>query len=79
MGICCWAFGEGDDNPSNSNESNHIFTAAYCDKRWILCDITWDSRNRYEKESFDEDKKLSHTYFDSTVRFMSYTHKFIGY
>ena len=79
MGICCWAFGEGDDNPSNSNESNHIFTAAYCDKRWILCDITWDSRNRYEKESFDEDKKLSHTYFDSTVSFMSYTHKFIGY
>lgn len=79
MGVFCWAFGEGDDNPSNTSESNHIFTAAYCDQRWILCDITWDSRNRYEKESFDEDKKLSHTYFDSTVKFLSYTHKFIGF
>ena len=80
MGICCWAYGEGDDEGgSNGNDSNHIFTAAFCDNRWILCDITWDSKNRYENDSFDEDKKLSHTYFDSTLKFMSYSHKFISY
>lgn len=80
IGICCWAVGEGDDeNALKNNQSNHIFTAAYIDQRWILCDITWDSRNRYENDSYDEDKKLSHTYFDATIQFLSYTHKLIGY
>lgn len=80
MGICCWAVGESDDEDAlKDNRSNHIFTAAFCVGRWILCDITWDSKNRYEKDSYDEDKKLSHTYFDATVLFMSYTHKFVGY
>lgn len=60
IGIHCWALGEGDnENALNNNRSNHIFTAAFIDQRWILCDITWDSRNRYENDSFDEDKKLS--------------------
>ncbi len=80
MGICCWAVGEGDDEEAlKQNRSNHIFTAAFCDGRWVLCDITWDSKNRYENDSYDEDKKLSHTYFDATVQFLSYTHKFVGY
>lgn len=80
IGIHCWALGEGnDDNALTNNQSNHIFTAAFIDQRWILCDITWDSRNRYEKDSFDENKKLSHTYFDATIQFLSYTHKFVGY
>lgn len=80
IGIHCWALGEGnDDNALTNNQSNHIFTAAFINQRWILCDITWDSRNRYEKDSFDEDKKLSHTYFDATIQFLSYTHKFVGY
>lgn len=80
IGIHCWAVGEGDDeNALKNNESNHIFTAAYIDQRWILCDITWDSRNRYEKDSFDEDRKLSHTYFDATIKFLSCTHKLVGF
>lgn len=80
IGINCWAIGESDDkNALKNNESNHIFTAAYIDRRWILCDITWDSRNRYEKDSFDEDKKISHTYFDTTLEFISCSHKLIGY
>lgn len=80
MGIYCWAVGEGDDEEAlKQNHSNHIFTAAFCDGRWVLCDITWDSKNRYENDSYDEDKKLSHTYFDATIQFMSYTHKFVGY
>ena len=78
MGICCWAVdGEDNPNPFHSNKSNHIFTAAFCDDRWVFSDITWNSKNRYEKEAFDEDRKLSHTYFDATVDFLSYTHKMI--
>ncbi|UYU47151.1 transglutaminase domain-containing protein [Bacteroides salyersiae] len=80
MGICCWAVGEcNDDEALNQNRSNHIFTAAFCGGNWMLCDITWDSMNRYENDSYDEDKKLSHTYFDATVQFLSYTHRFVGY
>ena len=80
MGICCWAVGEcNDDEALNQNRSNHIFTAAFCGGNWMLCDITWDSMNRYENDSYDEDKKVSHTYFDATVQFLSYTHRFVGY
>ena len=34
-----------------------------------------------EKELIEtkKNKKLSHTYFDATIQFMSYTHKFVGY
>ena len=68
MGVYCWAKGECDDKEAlKKNRSNHIFTAAFCDDRWVLCDITWDSKNRYENDCFDEDKKLSHTYFDINV------------
>lgn len=80
MGIHCWVAGENDDeNAFKKNLCNHIFTAAYINDRWILCDITWDSKNRYENDSYNTDKKISHAYFDATVQFMSYTHKFINY
>lgn len=59
-------------------ESNHIFTAAYFDNRWHLFDITWDSDKEYSNSIVKEKtgSGVSHLYFDCSIEFMSFTHRF---
>lgn len=83
IGIICFALGVdttgGWEKRENVNaDSNHIFTAAYCENRWILMDITWDSNNEYRNGVFKlSNEPVSHKYFDMTLKFLSNTHRLI--
>lgn len=59
-------------------DSNHIFTVAYFENSWHLFDMTWDSDMEY-RNSVAKEKTgngVSHFYFDCSIEFISYTHKF---
>lgn len=60
-------------------EANHVITFAYADDRWIMMDVTWDSDNEYKNACYRKKNEdgVSHQYFDCTLAFISYTHKFI--
>lgn len=81
----CYACGEGESNFSDQDDNiltkdaNHVMTAAFADDRWILMDVTWDSDNVYEEGLFKQrtGRGTSRQYFDCSIAFISYTHKFI--
>lgn len=80
----CFALGEssyGDwsDNNNMTAEANHIITFALANNRWIIMDPTWDSVNEYRNGEYIEktDGGARHNYFDATLAFFSYTHRFI--
>lgn len=84
VGIVCYALGMGsvggwDRRENVIAESNHIFPAAFCDSRWLLMDVTWDSDNEYKNGVFSKSNSpVSRKYFDVTTRFLSNTHKLIS-
>ena len=80
----CFALGGstcGDwEVPSNmEDEANHVVTFAYADDRWLMMDVTWDSDNEYRNGNYGKKSGygVSHQYFDCTLAFFSYTHRFI--
>ncbi len=80
----CYALGvstDGDwDKYSNMHDkANHIITFAYPNDRWIMLDTTWDSDNEYRHGIYQKKggHGVSHQYFDCTLAFFSYTHRFI--
>lgn len=83
IGITCYASNNNSIGmyapPKIQNEANHIFTAAYIDNKWVLMDCTWDSPNRYEKNSFCKmnTNGIFTKYFDPTLQFISSTHCFV--
>lgn len=59
---------------------NHVWNEAFVDGRWIILDTTWDSRNKFEYDTFIEnDEPISYTYFDITLDAFSLTHLIIDY
>ena len=84
IGIICFSLGMdstgGWERKENlEGESNHIFPAAFCDSRWVLMDVTWDSGNEYRNGDFIKSKvPISRKYFDMTIRFLSNTHRLIS-
>lgn len=66
-------------NSRNMSEpANHVVTFAYADDRWVMMDTTWDSNKEYRNGKFlTKPHPLSHMYFDSTLAFFSFTHRFI--
>lgn len=62
-----------------SDAANHVITFAYADDRWIMLDTTWDSDNEYRHGEYQQKggHGVSHQYFDCTLAFFSYTHRFI--
>lgn len=81
LGVVCFALGidtqGGWENKNNIKaESNHIFTAAFCNNRWILLDATWDCENEYRDGKYiKSNEPTSHKYFDMTLEFISNTHR----
>lgn len=82
--VNCFALGGSSnggwlDSDNLTAEANHIITFALADNRWIIMDPTWDSVNEYRKGRYI--KKTGggarHNYFDATLVFFSYTHRFI--
>ena len=80
----CFALGESSDGDWNDNnnltaEANHVITFALASNRWIIMDPTWDSVNEYRYGEYIEKTEggASHNYFDATIAFFSYTHRFI--
>lgn len=80
----CFALGlstDGDWNKYSNmhDEANHVITFAYPEDRWIMLDTTWDSDNEYRNGKFQKKggHGVSHQYFDCTLAFFSYTHRFI--
>lgn len=61
------------------DEANHVVTFAYADDRWIMMDVTWDSDNEFRNGCYGKKSGYgaSHQYFDCTLAFFSYTHRFI--
>ena len=82
-GLLCFALGVSTKGGWEVAENiqapaNHQITIAYADKRWLIMDITWDSDNIFENGEYKHKTGLgvSHKYFDSTVSFISNTHRF---
>lgn len=85
MDVHCFALGESSDGDWECNnnliaEANHVLTFAFADNRWIIMDVTWDSVNEYVKGEYKEKSSggARHNYFDATLAFFSYTHRFIN-
>jgi hypothetical protein len=51
-----------------SGDSNHAWTEAYADDRWILIDTTWDSGNDYSNGVYSAQRAVGYTYFDISLR-----------
>ena len=80
----CFALGfstDGDWNKYSNmhDKANHVITFAYPEDRWIMIDTTWDSDNEYRHGNYQKKggHGVSHQYFDCTLAFFSYTHRFI--
>lgn len=80
----CFALGistEGDWGKLSNmrDDANHVITFAYANDRWIMLDTTWDSDNEYRNGSYTKKTGygVSHQYFDCTLAFFSYTHRFV--
>lgn len=80
----CFALGESSDGDWNdinnlTAEANHVITFAFANNRWIIMDPTWDSVNEYRHGEYIEKTEggARHNYFDATLAFFSYTHRFI--
>lgn len=80
----CFALGymtNGDWNMAVNMEcdANHVITFAYADDKWLMMDTTWDSDNEYKNGKYIRKAGygVSHQYFDCTLAFFSYTHRFI--
>lgn len=74
--VLCVADGEGE---CQEDEANHVITFALDRNRWIIMDPTWDSVNIYKNGKFSKKTAVNvmHQYFDTTIAFISYTHRFI--
>lgn len=84
MDVHCFALGESSDGDWGCDnnltaESNHVLTFALADNRWVIMDPTWDSVNEYKNGKYIEKSAggARHNYFDATLAFFSYTHRFI--
>lgn len=73
--------GEDDwgDVDFKKNQMNHAWNEAYVGGRWIIIDATWDSDNKYEAGNFTKGDGVSRLFFDSTVEFLSATHRSLEY
>lgn len=60
----------------DSSEIQHAWNEVYINGRWIIIDVTWDTRNRYENNKFVNDEK-THVYFDPTLDNFSLDHKIL--
>lgn len=83
LNMDCYALGVSVSNNAWSDNAmkepaNHVLTFAYADDRWIMMDTTWDSNKQYRNgEYITQAQPISHIYFDGTIAFFSYTHRFI--
>lgn len=84
MGQHCFALNISNDGGWNygdnlTSPANHMLTLAYFENKWRIIDVTWDTFNRFQGNQFIQnvDKTLSRIYFDSTIEFISNTHRFI--
>ncbi len=85
IGVSCFALGISTKGGWEKQENltlaaNHIITFAYVDYRWIMMDITWDSDNVYKNGKYQTKTGMgvSHKYFDTTLAFISNTHRLIS-
>ena len=82
--VSCFALGESSDGDwydydNLTAEANHVITFALANNRWIIMDTTWDSVNEYINGDYREKTAggARHNYYDATLAFFSYTHRFI--
>lgn len=77
----CFALGmSSKGNWANKNNmeasANHQITLAFTNNQWLIMDETWDSTNKYEKGQYIKGDRVLHKYFDTTIKFISATHRF---
>lgn len=80
---CLVIDGQGISKPSDTAWNNitmanaHAWNMVYLNGKWIIVDVTWDCRNKYENGDFIKGLK-NYTYFNPTWEFFSLTHKIIN-
>lgn len=72
------AAGHWTDDNVGRTRSNHAWNQAYVNHRWINIDATWDSDNIYENGEYSYGGIDYHLYFDTSHRFLSYSHKMLA-
>ena len=58
------------------NDTNHAWNRVYVNGRWMLLDVTWDSRTRSENQQFNS-SPMTLYYFDISLEDLSRSHKII--
>ena len=61
----------------STTDTNHTWNEVFVNGRWIIIDATWDSPNEYRNGAYVKADYIRDTYFDVTLAFLSYSHKFI--
>lgn len=59
---------------TNSTSINHIWNEVYVNNRWVIVDTTWDSPNSVKDGKKTTTGKVSHMYFDTTLKVFSMDH-----
>jgi len=59
-----------------SNITNHVWTEAYIDGRWVIIDTTWDSNNVYRHGVYSTQKNCGREYFDILLKDISKSHRY---
>ncbi len=60
----------------DANVINHAWNEVFVEGRWIIMDVTWNSRNKFENGRFIPGERI-YRYFDPTLRAFSDTHKIL--
>lgn len=61
----------------DTQETNHAWNEIYIDNRWLIVDVTWNSKNKIENVQMIKGDEINHIYFDSNLEFFSLSHKLI--
>ncbi len=62
------------DETPDADIEMHSWNEAFVDGRWVILDVTWDGRNRFEDGQFKQGE-IRYRYFDPSLEAFSHTHK----
>jgi hypothetical protein len=63
----------------SDNTESHAWNEVYVDGRWVITDVTWDSRNVYKNGVYSTKAAPTDTFFDVSLAEISKTHRYLDY
>ena len=64
---------------ASNNNDNHAWCEAFADGRWIILDVTWDSKNTFKNGVYSDKIPCDNQYFDISLKDFSATHEYRAY